>query len=221
MNESSSSRASQPAEHSPRGITFTELAQQLIAPHLNAGDIAIDATAGNGHDTLFLCEQVGPTGRVIACDLQPPAIAATQKRCQHHPQLELVQQDHSQLLRELQATLTGRVAAILFNLGYLPGTDKAVITRTETTIPALEAAIPLLQPGGILSILAYPGHPGGAAETTAVEATLHALRESPLKPQTLYWPRSFSSNEATLASPPRLYVLQTSTEDFSVGSALM
>jgi glyoxylase-like metal-dependent hydrolase (beta-lactamase superfamily II) len=62
----------------------------------------------------------------------------------------------------------GKVAAVMFNLGYLPGEDHAVITRPESTIPALEAALALLKEGGVVTIVVYPGHEGGDQEASAV-----------------------------------------------------
>jgi hypothetical protein len=63
----------------------------------------------------------------------------------------------------------GRVGAIMFNLGYLPGSDHSTITVPETTLPALNAAVDLLRPGGLTTIVLYTGHEGGDREAAAVE----------------------------------------------------
>jgi hypothetical protein len=62
----------------------------------------------------------------------------------------------------------GQVAGIMFNLGYLPGSDKSVITLTETTLRALSVALDLLAPRGLLTLAVYPGHEGGAQEQQAI-----------------------------------------------------
>lgn len=145
-----------------------------LARVLEPGDRAIDATCGNGHDTIFLAELVGETGRVWAFDIQPAAIAATRQRLQEAglaDRVELVQAGHQGLLEYVKAP----VKAIVFNLGYLPGSDKQIITRKETTLAALEQAAVLLAPGGVITIAIYTGHAGGWEEAGAVEAWAAAL----------------------------------------------
>lgn len=141
-----------------------------------ANALAIDATAGNGHDTVFLAGLVGPAGRVVGFDLQAAAIESAQNRLRHAGLLERVSL-HT-VGHENMEDLIGPpenlrpVTAVMFNLGYLPGGDKRLTTRTETTLHALEAAARLLAPGGVLSVVGYTGHPGGGAETAAVQGWL-------------------------------------------------
>jgi len=56
----------------------------------------------------------------------------------------------------------------MFNLGYLPFGDKAIVTTPETTLAGLEQALTLLESGGLISVLAYPGHAGGLVESQCV-----------------------------------------------------
>ena len=169
--------------------SLTQLAHELLAEHLQPGDIAIDATAGNGHDTLFLARRVGPTGEVHAYDIQAEALQETRRRVQEagcDAWVRLHPGSHAQLLPTLQADCRGRVAAVVFNLGYLPGGDRHTTTQNDSTLAALEQALALLRPGGALSVLAYRGHPGGRDEARAVadwcdrQADLeHQVHESP------------------------------------------
>ena len=155
----------------PRSPSLTRQAHALIADHLQPGDMAIDATAGNGYDTAFLAGQVGASGQVFAFDIQAGAIEATQARLDKAGLLDkvtLFQASHSQLASHIPVRAHGRVAAAMFNLGYLPGSDKTVITRGESTVAALGQLLGLLRAGGAVSILSYRGHPGGRAEHDAV-----------------------------------------------------
>lgn len=155
----------------PRSPSLTRQAHALIADHLQPGDMAIDATAGNGYDTAFLAGRVGASGQVFAFDIQAGAIEATRARLDKAgllDQVTLFQASHSQLASHIPARAHGRVAAAMFNLGYLPGSDKTVITRGESTVAALEQLLGLLRAGGAVSILSYRGHPGGRAEHDAV-----------------------------------------------------
>lgn len=145
----------------------TQQAHEAVAAVLRPGDLAVDATAGNGHDTCFLAEGVGPGGRVVAFDIQAEAVEATRRRLR-----EAGLDERVEVLGESHARIAGRVpagvGAVMFNLGYLPGGDHGIITRTAETLEALEAAAGLLRPGGVLTVVCYPGHPGGEEEAAAV-----------------------------------------------------
>ena len=147
----------------------TALAHALLRKIIGTGDLAIDATAGNGHDTVFLAECVGAGGRVLAFDVQAAAIAAARARVTAAglaARVEFFQQCHAQMdTRAAPAT----VAAVMFNLGYLPGEDHRLVTQPTTTLQGLDRASALLKAGGGLTVVCYPGHPGGALEAGAVE----------------------------------------------------
>jgi len=152
---------------------LTRQAHELLAEALSPGDIALDATAGNGYDTLFLAQQVGTEGELHAFDIQARALEHTRARlaaANCKTPVLLHQRSHAEMLSALPATARGRVAAVTFNLGYLPGADHDTVTRTESTLAALRQSITLLRPGGMLSVLAYRGHPGGREEAEAVAA---------------------------------------------------
>lgn len=150
------------------------LLQTLLRAEPLQGARVIDATAGNGLDTEFLAEEVGSEGHVLAVDLQDEAIAATRSRLAAAPDLaervELVQGDHAQLLDLAPSPWRGQVAAVLFNLGYLPAGERSVTTSAATSVPAADAALKLLRPGGLLAIAIYTGHDAGAAEADALRA---------------------------------------------------
>jgi predicted methyltransferase len=156
----------------PRLPRATELAHEFVRARLSSGAIAIDATAGNGHDTEFLASLSGPEGRVIAFDIQAAAIEATRERLHAAGLLERVtlRQESHECIADV-----GSFAVAMFNLGYLPGGDKDRITETGSTIRALEGAVRGLLPGGIITIVCYPGHPGGREESDAVVAWASGL----------------------------------------------
>lgn len=146
----------------------TELAHLLLRHALKPGDWVIDATVGNGHDTLWLAQCVGPSGRVFGFDVQMEALAATTARVHDHPQVTLFHVGHEHLEEHLPPDAKGRIAAVLFNLGFLPGASKTVTTRAETTIAALEQALGALSIGGHITLVLYPGHAEGALEAAAL-----------------------------------------------------
>ncbi len=141
---------------------LTELAQAAVSEVVRAGDVAVDATAGNGYDTAFLADAVGPDGRVFAIDTQQAAIRATRRRLGARgtaDRVTLVEDCHSRLALTLPATL--ELNAAMFNLGYLPGSDKAVVTQPASTLAALETCCDRLAERGVITVLAYRGHSGG------------------------------------------------------------
>mgnify|MGYP001826823113 CR=1 FL=1 len=154
---------------------ITHLVHELLAMALQPGDLAVDATAGNGHDTLHLAQQVSPGGSVYAFDVQHRALDATAGKLYAaglRDKVNLCRASHQDMLQRIPTEWRGQIAAITFNLGYLPGGDKQITTDAASTLAALEQSLHLLQNGGVLSVLAYRGHPGGAQEADAVQRWL-------------------------------------------------
>ena len=144
-------------------LRLLDLQKQLILTHLRPGDIAVDFTMGNGHDTEFLSKTVGKDGHVYAFDVQQQAVdstAANLKKAGCPENYTLILDSHHKVKEYVQ----GPIRAGMFNLGYLPGSDKSITTMRVTTMPAIEAAIELLDHGGVLLVAVYPGHAEGDAE---------------------------------------------------------
>lgn len=146
----------------PRVTTFVH---DLVAGRLAEGDLAIDATVGKGLDTRFLAACVGTSGRVEGFEIQESALALARPLLADFPQVRLHHRGHERMAE----FVSGPAQAILFNLGYLPSGDKSITTTPETTRQGLMAGLTLLGPEGILSVVVYPGHPGGREEAQAVE----------------------------------------------------
>jgi len=153
----------------------TTLAQTLLRGEIREGDIVIDATAGNGHDTVFLAGLVGESGRVLAFDIQETALHETRRRLVESNLSSRVQLHLASHARMADHAETGSISAIMFNLGYLPGADHEMTTSEPETLSALATAVVLLKRGGFLSVVCYPGHPAGAHEATKVEQWMTGL----------------------------------------------
>ncbi|WP_373740333.1 class I SAM-dependent methyltransferase [Neisseria sp.] len=149
-------------------------AHKLLKARIRQGDTVLDGTAGNGHDTLLLAQCTGAGGTVWAFDIQPAAIAATRARLETAgaaAQVRLVCAGHE----TLAAHVCEPLAAAVFNFGWLPGGDKTLTTRTDTSLTALDAALRLLAPDGLLLAALYPGHEAGQHEAAAVSAWAASL----------------------------------------------
>jgi len=172
-------RWSSRAVPSQRRGHLTQIAHESVGAVLRHGDFAVDATAGNGYDTVFLANRVGPTGRVIAMDIQLRAIEATggwirESDCEE--QVKLIQRCHSFLHEYLPTDDVNCIRAVMFNLGFLPGSDdKQIVTQPKTTIAALTTCLERLSHGGMVSVMAYRGHPGGQDEADSVADFLGGL----------------------------------------------
>lgn len=150
----------------------------LMSHAVCPGDIVVDATVGNGHDTLFLSGLVGAQGRVFGFDIQQDALENARCRLEDggaHENVTLIHDGHEHMTGPIPEEMSGNVAAVMFNLGYLPGSDGRVITRGETTNAAIDAALSIMKKGGIISLVLYTGHPGGEEEAQAVEAHCREL----------------------------------------------
>ena len=139
-----------------------EMAHDFLAQVITQEDIVVDATMGNGHDTLFLAKLAK---QVYSFDIQKQALEKTSQRLQEAglTNVELLLQGHEnvdQFVREVKAAI--------FNLGYLPSADKSIITQPQTTLEALEKLCQMLVKGGRISIMIYYGHEGGDIERDAV-----------------------------------------------------
>ena len=150
------------------------LAADVLSQVLSEGDSAVDATMGNGHDTEALCRLGGPTGCVDAFDIQPQAVENTRLRL-----LEAGLADRASLFclghEHLAEAVPVPVRAVMFNLGWLPGGDHGITTLLPTTLSAVEQALSLLLPGGVLVLCAYPGHPEGAREKESLISFFSSL----------------------------------------------
>ncbi|MCF6093656.1 methyltransferase domain-containing protein [Microaerobacter geothermalis] len=146
-------------------------AKTLVTERVNPGDMVIDATVGNGLDTLFLAQLVGKTGRVYGFDIQEEAIRNTKERlvsAQCLDQVTLFHRGHQKMIDSIPDIHHGKIQAVMFNLGYLPKGDKTIITQPETTLEALKQSLQLLVPRGLVSVILYPGHEGGKTESDSV-----------------------------------------------------
>ncbi len=156
-----------------RPASAVQWARVFIHPALKNGSIAVDATAGNGHDTLFLAENVGQ-GQVYSMDIQDTALEKTSEALKSAGLLDrvtLIKRGH----QEMDRLVPGQADAVMFNLGYLPGSDRSVMTMPGTTGDGLKAALKILSPGGRVSVLVYTGHPGSVVEARVVGEILAPL----------------------------------------------
>ena len=155
-------------------VDLKELHKHFILEHLGEGDVAVDFTMGNGNDTLFLSRTVGERGRVYAFDIQDAALESTKALLESSdaPQnYTLICASHHRVREFVKEP----IKAGMFNLGYLPGSDKTVTTMRETTLPAIEAAIELMDKDAIILVAVYPGHAEGEAEGKLICEYLSSL----------------------------------------------
>lgn len=141
----------------------TELAKAICEKYAGKEKIAVDATCGNGHDTVWLAERFG---RVYAFDIQEKAAEATRQlvKSRGFQNVKVINDSHEKMAEYVHE----KVKLVMFNLGYLPGGDKEIVTETASTLKAIEAALSLLEKDGLVCITMYPGHPQGAREKAAL-----------------------------------------------------
>ena len=160
-------------------LTAVKFVQDFLTSRLAEPELLVDATCGNGGDTAFLCGLTAPAARVLGFDVQPEAIRSTRTRLEQAnvptDRYELICGSHADLLQYVQP---GTADAVMFNFGWLPGADHAVFSTAQSSIPALQAALQAVRPGGIVSAILYSGAVIGSDEKQAV---LRFLRALPLK----------------------------------------
>ena len=156
-------------------------ARTLLEKAIKPGDVAVDATLGNGHDTLFLANLVGSDGTVYGFDIQADALAASRVRLAEHGLLNnvtLFHRGHEHIVESIPLVDHGKITGAIFNLGYLPGGDKAIVTRSSTTISAIEQLLSIMAPEGVIVLVIYHGHPQGAVERDDLLRYAEALNQN-------------------------------------------
>jgi len=168
-------------------VKTTALVAHVICGYIKKGDLVVDCTMGNGHDTLTLVSAVGITGtsssagRVYAFDVQDAALEETKKLLSRHginnPEksgIYLIKDSHEKLAHYLSKE-EKKPSAIVFNLGFMPGKDKKILTKRKSTVNAVKQAIDLIADDGIVSVTTYSGHEEGAEENAALLYYLSTL----------------------------------------------
>ena len=156
---------------------ITEVNKIFLEKVIQKGDVVIDATMGNGYDTVYLGNLVGDSGKVYAFDVQEEAIKSTIKKVERDDmtsRVELILDGHE----NLDTYVKEEVACVVFNLGYLPRAKHIIITKPDTTLEAIKKSLKLLKPNGIISIAAYIGHEGGLEEKNYICEYLNSLDQS-------------------------------------------
>lgn len=154
---------------------ITTWCRHFITLHVKPGNLCIDATMGNGHDTLLLSTLAGENGRVLAFDIQKEALSSTAKLLaqENAPEnYELLLDSHVNMS---QYAKPDSVDCIVFNFGYLPGGNHSLATQAETSTAAIYEGLTLLKKGGMMSLCIYSGGDTGFEERDAILACIHQL----------------------------------------------
>lgn len=157
-------------------LDLLQMQKDFINNHLKSGDVAVDFTMGNGHDTLFLSKTVGENGHVYAFDIQEAALVSTAKNLKENSPYNnytLIHDSHHNLTKYLPQGV--KFKAGMFNLGFLPGNNKEITTKRETTLLALECAIENMDKDSVILVAVYPGHLEGEIEGKLVIERLSKL----------------------------------------------
>lgn len=156
---------------------ITNLAHHAVTPVLRSGDRAVDATAGNGYDTVYLAEKTGPSGHVYAFDVQREALDRVAEKLSKRgldKQVTLINEGHEKMAERI----SGQVSVIMYNLGYLPGSSSEITTSFENVLESIQQGLTMLRPGGIISVVLYPGHEDGRLEKAGLLPFFEQLASS-------------------------------------------
>jgi len=180
---------------------ITEVLHLFLKPWVRTGDCVVDCTVGNGCDSVFLASCVGPSGFLHGFDIQAEAIRRTRERLDAKgfpsDRRQLIHDTHEVMDRYIKQP----VRVFMFNLGYLPGGDRSVVTQAKSTLMALGKALDHLDREGLISMVLYTGHPEGGAEAEAVRTRLRML-PSP-EYSVIHWRYLNQGNE-----PPEIVIVQ-------------
>ncbi len=154
----------------------TNIAKEIMVKKIKLGNVVVDATVGNGHDTILLAELVGQEGKVYGFDIQETAINNTNQKIAENSLTErvyLIKDSHE----NIDQYISELVDLVIFNLGYLPGGSHDIVTKAESTVIALEKSLELLKDNGMLLITTYVGHNEGKIEDKRIKEYLLSLNQ--------------------------------------------
>lgn len=161
-----------------RKYQITEFCHRFLSEYIDDGSCCVDATCGNGYDTVFLCKAVGNLGKVYAFDIQEPAVRNTRSRLEKEGVAQravIIREGHENMACFVPAETAD---VIMFNFGYLPGGSHAAATRPETSLAAVRSGLSLLKPGGVMSLCIYSGGDTGYEEKEVLLSFLQDLDSS-------------------------------------------
>ncbi len=157
-----------------RIASVVKLAKIILEKYVFEGMTVVDATAGNGHDSAYFKEVIGPEGHLYCFDVQETALAATANRLEEaglNHNVTLVHDGHE----NLKDHVAQPVDMVMYNLGYLPKHDKTKTTLPHTTLESVNQAMDLIKVRGAVCIVAYPGHPEGAEEKAVLDQFVRTI----------------------------------------------
>jgi ubiquinone/menaquinone biosynthesis C-methylase UbiE len=172
----------------------------ILADNFKEGGFAVDATCGNGHDTLFLSNIAGESGRVYSIDIQKEALERSRlliKESGRYDNVTFFNISHD----KIDSIVDGNPDCIVFNLGFLPGGDKSITTVSEVTLSAVEKGLRILTKGGLLLIAVYHGHPNGMIEKEAVLEFTKSLNQKMYNCSKIEFVNQINN-------PPILYIIE-------------
>lgn len=181
-------------------IQILDFVKQVGQLKLEAANIIVDATLGNGHDTLWMLQNA-KTAKLYGFDIQQEAITQTKKRLEAaHIDISksmFIHDSHSNLDHYVKEPID----LLMFNFGYLPGSDKTVMTQTKTSLIAIQKGLAQLAPRGVAILVVYPGHYEGEREAKAIEDEIKHL---PWESYRVYCYQIMNNTK----KPPKAYIIQ-------------
>ena len=151
------------------------IVHDFLRRHVRPGAFCIDATAGRGRDTALLCRLAGEQGRVLAFDIQDDAIRQTRALLASEGlRAEVIQDNHAKMA---QYAAPGTVDCTVFSFGRLRGCDPKIFTTAASSLPAIDAGLDLLRPGGVMALALYYGKENGYDEKNAILSHLKSIND--------------------------------------------
>ncbi|EPP34479.1 rRNA methylase family protein [Chlamydia ibidis] len=146
-----------------------KLSHAIFRDIVRPGDLVVDATCGNGRDSLVLARILQGVGRLVVYDIQDYALENARKLFAS----TLSMQESSIIqLKKMSHEFVEEKGAKLFhyNLGYLPSGDKSITTLVASTIASIRRALDFVSDDGAITVVCYPGHEEGEKETREIIA---------------------------------------------------
>lgn len=139
-------------------MKITEIGHIILDKYITKDDTLIDMTLGNGNDSLYFIEKVK---HIYGFDIQELAINNSKKLLKEYTNITYILDNHGNIDK-----YNIKYDYAIYNLGYLPNSDKIIKTNYLDTIKSLDILIKNNIKGILLTI--YVGHEEGLIESNKI-----------------------------------------------------
>lgn len=158
---------------------YIDVVDEILTTFNLKSKVVLDATCGRGNDSLKLLNKIGEEGFLYACDIQDEAVESSNKILIEagYNNYKIYKISHEYIFDYISE----EIEFIIYNLGYLPKSDKSITTKADSTIKSIEKGLTKISKTGMIVIVSYLGHKESFEERDKLSDYLKNLNQKKYK----------------------------------------